>query len=310
MPRKGRQAELILNELEKFSLGDIAEIKSPDYLFDWATQENREVDISIKCKVGSHEFLTVIECRDRKAKQDVTWIEQIISKTQHIKANRIIAVSTSGFTEGATKLAEISNIILRTLKNFKASEAVEWLDSFKLCIRLKTCNVKSTYIEIIKPELKNKSKGKQKDIEFVLNPYEKKFIVSKTGDRVSLNDIISYANNDSNNCIFEGLKDGDTPVIRKIKLQFVEENKYFYEFESEKYIVDFFDLELECWVEEKIVSFSNAQRYEEDLEPIIDKVNYDFQTEDKKLFFEVFKNYKDGRTIMQVNFIDLYKDRT
>jgi hypothetical protein len=41
--------------------------------------KKREVDISIRNKVGKHEFLTIIECRDRAEKGEIDWIEQIIT---------------------------------------------------------------------------------------------------------------------------------------------------------------------------------------------------------------------------------------
>lgn len=82
--------------------------------------KKREVDISIRNKVGKHEFLTIIECRDRAEKGEIDWIEQIITKTAN--ANKVIAVSTSGFTDEAIIKANHYNVVLRKLRDFKAEE--------------------------------------------------------------------------------------------------------------------------------------------------------------------------------------------
>ena len=70
-------------------------VKSPDYIPDLDTGRKREVDASIRYKVGSIENLTIIECRKRKHKQDVTWIEQLSSKKDNLGAHQFIAVSNS-----------------------------------------------------------------------------------------------------------------------------------------------------------------------------------------------------------------------
>ena len=47
---------------------------------DKITNQPREVDASIRYQVGSVPILITIECRDRVAVQDSTWIEQLVQK--------------------------------------------------------------------------------------------------------------------------------------------------------------------------------------------------------------------------------------
>lgn len=64
MSRLGRKFEKIVRDLEELLCGSNLEVKSPDKLFDYASEIYREVDISIKGKLGTHPILIVIECRD------------------------------------------------------------------------------------------------------------------------------------------------------------------------------------------------------------------------------------------------------
>jgi len=127
MPRKGRAFEKMINELE--ALGSLGlQIKSPDFIKDNVTGEPREVDISIRGEINSYQILIVIECRDRKAKQGVEWIEQVSCKTQDIGANKVIAVSSSGFTASAKEKAKVKNIILNTFEEFNPNQVFELLN--------------------------------------------------------------------------------------------------------------------------------------------------------------------------------------
>ncbi len=86
-----------------------AAVKSPDRIPDKVTGEPREVDVSIRYKIGTSPVLITIECRDRSSKEDVRWIEQIAEKKHSIGASITVAVSSSDFTKPAiNKAARVS----------------------------------------------------------------------------------------------------------------------------------------------------------------------------------------------------------
>jgi hypothetical protein len=82
----------------------------------------RQIDVSIK-REGK---LTLVECRIHKAKQDVKWIEELIGRRLSLKADAVIAVSSSGFTNGAIIKAKKFGIILRDLLTLTEEEVSEW----------------------------------------------------------------------------------------------------------------------------------------------------------------------------------------
>lgn len=82
----------------------------------------REVDASVRTKVGTSDILVTIECRQRKPKQDVTWIEQLAAKKTNIGASHTIAVSHTGFSQEAEAMARYHGIDLRQLSDVSAAE--------------------------------------------------------------------------------------------------------------------------------------------------------------------------------------------
>jgi hypothetical protein len=59
----------------------------------------------------------MIECRDRARKDSVSWIEEIIGKARSLPVDKIVAVSTSGFTAAAQKKASENGIVTLSIEN-------------------------------------------------------------------------------------------------------------------------------------------------------------------------------------------------
>jgi len=104
-----------------------ASVKHDDHVKDLRTGQTRQVDASIRYKLGSTPILITIECRERGSAEDVTWIEQLISKAQSIGAQKTIAVSSVGFSTPAQTLAAGSNVELRIVSNVTDSDIFGWL---------------------------------------------------------------------------------------------------------------------------------------------------------------------------------------
>jgi hypothetical protein len=139
MPRKGREFEQLVERLEAALSPAGAVVTSPDRIPDKTTGELREVDVSIRYRVGTADILITVECRDRSAVQDVTWIEQIAAKSRDIGAALTIAVSSSGFSPAAITKAQLHNILIRTTRDLDPNEFRDWLavQEVKITRRLK-----------------------------------------------------------------------------------------------------------------------------------------------------------------------------
>jgi hypothetical protein len=82
----------------------------------------RQIDITIKTGIK----ITHVECRVHQKRQDVKWIEELYGRKVSLKADSLIAVSSSGFTRGALLKARAMNIETRTLSNIKQEDINAW----------------------------------------------------------------------------------------------------------------------------------------------------------------------------------------
>jgi hypothetical protein len=85
-------------------------------------KQPRQIDVTIR-RGGC---TTLVECRIHKARQGVKWIEELIGRRASLHADSVIAVSASGFTEGAIRKSEKFGIILRSLYTLSEAEVGGW----------------------------------------------------------------------------------------------------------------------------------------------------------------------------------------
>lgn len=82
----------------------------------------RQIDITIR----RHGTFALVECRDHQSRQDVQWIEELMGRRASLRADAIIAVSSSGFTAGALRKAKQFGIIPRGLRKLTEREVQGW----------------------------------------------------------------------------------------------------------------------------------------------------------------------------------------
>lgn len=85
-------------------------------------KQARQIDIIIV----NGDIITLVECRDHNAPQNVKWIEELMGRMVSLNANYIIGVSSSGFTEGAIQKANKHGIKLRELDTLSSEELKAW----------------------------------------------------------------------------------------------------------------------------------------------------------------------------------------
>lgn len=299
MPKKGRETELILKELESLSLGNQAVIKSPDYIIDRVTGRKREVDISIRFSIGTHEFLTIIECRNRKKVDDVTWIEQIIIKSKNLKANKIIMVSTSGFTENAKKLAKHENITLRTLEELTAEETIDW---FNFLYRKQ--NWELIHMNITPGFFPYQKRLKKKEIKTQKYNLEDKIIKSPSGEYVNFKDVINSIINENNKVLFGDIIDNNPPIEKELNVKFDSKIKYLIEIEGITCYIDKMNIKCKYWVEAKKIPLKKLLKYKENNTDLLDQLYFEFIDNGKKISGTMAKDHKTGKGVFQGNIED------
>lgn len=129
---KWREFEELVERLEQHSLPPGAIIKSPDRVKCKITGKLREVDVSIQLPIEHGSKLVTIECRDRADIEDVTWIEQLITKRRNIGAAITIAISSQGFTSTAIQMAANDGILLRGVEEITDEEIESWMGKIRV----------------------------------------------------------------------------------------------------------------------------------------------------------------------------------
>jgi hypothetical protein len=124
--KEWREFEKLVARIESAASPRGAIVTSPDRVRDLTTGQMREVDASIRHKLGTAEVLITVECRKRNRKGDDTWIEQLATKRTKIGAAKTIAVSATGFTSSAIKSAKLLGIELRTLSEVSVADIESW----------------------------------------------------------------------------------------------------------------------------------------------------------------------------------------
>ncbi len=189
------------------------EVRSPDYIPDKDTSQLREVDISLRSQIGSSNILVIVECRDRKGDEDVTWIEQLSRKRESVGADKAVAVSSSGFSDPAIIKASKENIELRILDKIDPAEIGKWFED-KEGIHLSS----NVLFKDLSFTLSDGTKIDGKGIDINSPIFKRK----KDGKELSLRDFWIEV---PRPIFYAGVPEDGTPVERRIKVNYVLEGE-------------------------------------------------------------------------------------
>ncbi len=189
-------------------------VTSPDRIRCKTTGRLREVDASIRSQTGTVEMLITIECRRRGTVQDVTWIEQLVTKKHAIGADHTIAVSASGFSKNAQKVATDNGISLRKISDVGIEDFNSLLQLDFVVFWHKACAISRVGIRKFRSldwKMPNSS-----DVDFELpkntDPFAPIFRNDETGSTWSLNDLWHQVQEATDP--FEGIEKAQPPVMR------------------------------------------------------------------------------------------------
>lgn len=269
-----RQFERLVAHLEA-SLGPSGSIiKSPDFLPDKYSGQLREVDGSIRKKIGSSDVLLTIECRKRKYKQDTLWIEQLITKKRRIGAMATLAVSLKGFSSEAVKMALQENIIPRTLSELVADDLNAWLNLAFNRLEIRTLTIKRTGLELWDPLpddkiiFDEKLKEKYKDNSFMY-PL---FVKSQDGSRYSVFEPLRMAEMQGANH-FDGCVSGQ-PLTKSLKWENYDRGICVSTTNGMKPVRNIY-IEFEALIEKKILPIGSYFRYSAEESTFTEGVSFD-----------------------------------
>lgn len=110
---KWQKFEDLVTEIQKVLSPDA--IVTPNDKIPGKSGIERQIDISVRAKVGEFELLMIIDCKDYKSRIDINTVEQVRGLAEDVRANKAALVSFKGYTDGAKKRAQESGIDLYRL---------------------------------------------------------------------------------------------------------------------------------------------------------------------------------------------------
>jgi hypothetical protein len=132
-------------EIQKSLSSADSDVRHNDSIYGYESKTNRQIDISIRSKVGAYSILIAVECKDYKDPVDVTDVDAFISKIQDVRAHKGVMISAKGFTEAAQNRAEHNDIDLRQLID---TDSLHWGADISVPCLLERTYMASCTIEV------------------------------------------------------------------------------------------------------------------------------------------------------------------
>jgi len=137
MPQRTNWFQKLIRVIEGHLAPENSRITESALLRDRITGADREVDILIETQVGQHPVSIAIECVGGESRPaDVTWVEKIACKHEHLPIDRSILVSKSGFSKNAEAKARALGMETLTLSDALSldwrSRLSAWPDVLKI----------------------------------------------------------------------------------------------------------------------------------------------------------------------------------
>ena len=306
MPRKGRSLEKLVAFLEKTLGPQGIKVKSPDYIRGCISKSLREIDISLRSHTGSSEILVIIECRDRKGTEDVTWIEQLPSKREDVGAHKAVAVSSTGFSSGAINMAKVKDIELRTLEEVNPHEILLWFGFEELTVLNYHINFKHVSIKLSVPKSVSVEVSPEvhSSVSAVFDINAPIFVRKKDGNKVSLLDIWKMVPNS----IYDDITPGQSKTKKIIRLNFPDEEERFQILTVTGLIdIEHFIIYAEIWIEIKKRPLTSVRFYRDEDKILTKTAEFQLEHQNVPYSLELHKLVESGEQVITIRRKDTNK---
>lgn len=264
MARKGRGLEKLVALLEEKLGPNGIQVTSPDFIEGKFSKSKREVDVSLRSRIGSSNILVIIECRDRLETEEATWIEQIAKKIEDVGADKAIAVSSVGFTSGAVNTAKMYNIELRTFEEINPEDILLWFEMDEIVVHRQCCNflhyefrLATAVTEL--PQEFTKALGKT-----LTPPFDIKvpiFRAKKDGAILSLED---FWNKLPRQEMFKKINPGESKKTVRLRIDFPKGDELQILTSPDPMDIDHVDMVVELWIEIEKKPLKSVKLYKDE----------------------------------------------
>ena len=118
---KWKRFEKLVAKLQK-EISPDAEVTLDDNIVGRRSGAERQIDISVRRKIGQFDILVVIDCKDLSRPVDVKVVEEFLGLVDDVGANKGSLVSSSGFSKAAKKRAKDAGVDIYKLVDAQNKE--------------------------------------------------------------------------------------------------------------------------------------------------------------------------------------------
>lgn len=146
----GKHLEALVAFAEEKMLPDGYDVKTNQRIYNEDGVQIAEFDVEIRGKLGTTEIAWLIECRDRPGSGPAPggWIEQLVGRRSRFGFNKVTAVSTTGFADGAQNFARQQGIELRVVEALTPEAFSSWLQLTHMSFITRHANLETANILI------------------------------------------------------------------------------------------------------------------------------------------------------------------
>lgn len=218
----GQSLEERIELIERWLVQQGFQVETREKIYNNDGVQIAEFDIVITGKDDSTPIKHLVECRDRPSKgpSPGSWIEQLAGRRSRFKFDKVMAVSTTGFSPSAKDAAQSLHIELRNFQDLDYETVANWLPyNAPMVIRHGDFQSVNIFLD------QNLDLESDNPLPQRVDTNQQIFVRKETGKRVTLKQIWQNILNE-NPQLFDDIKPNGPPKQLTVRADYSESRKY------------------------------------------------------------------------------------
>lgn len=296
MGSDGKFLDELVSTVESLALPQGFKVERNQRYYDEDGVQEAELDITISGQVGTTHFQWLIECRDRPSQGagPISWIEQLVGRRDRYKFDRVIAVSSTGFSKASIKYANDQRIELREVSNLDKESLASWLGLSEVTVTKNIHDLKHADLIVESDEAEGRKAAFEKVVTSSTGG-DKLLRSVVTGNYVTVTDAFIAVVSEQGN-LFDELIENGSGINVVIRAKYLKDNCFVVETESGD-------------VRIAEIIFRGELRIEQEISPIVRMFGYQQTGNDQRISESVaFQSTEVGGVGWSLEFHRLSED--
>jgi hypothetical protein len=221
----GKKLEALVAFVERQMLPEGFSVETNSQIRNEDGTQIAEFDVQIRGRLGTTDLAWLIECRDRPSSGAApgSWIEQLVGRRSRFGFNKVTAVSTTGFAEGAREYASQNGIELRVVEAL-TPESFSWLGLSNISFLERRADLHSAKF-LVNKELNEDIRMALKDVVMSATGADRILKSTSSGNgHTAAEAFLGVVEQEGQ---FEGVEPGDEPKKVEIYVKYLNDEDHF-----------------------------------------------------------------------------------